>query len=123
METGQTIFYSFPSCNHSRQVREWLKVNKVGYVERKVLREPIGREEILGILRLTTEGFDEIVSEKNFNSGDIAESMEDLKISQLMDFICENPSLLKKPILIYEGKLVIGWNKNKYREISMSMNK
>lgn len=120
MSETEVIFYSFPSCSSSRHVREWLKVNKIGYVERKVLREPIGKEEIQKMLELSKEGFDDIISEKNYTNGAGAEnSMEDLLSSQLIHLIVENPSLLKKPVVILSDQLIVGWNKNKYREISM----
>lgn len=114
------ILYSFPSCNSSRRVKSWLELNKIKFTERKVLREPILKDEILHILQLTSEGFDEIISEKNVGQGKIGEAIEDLSSNQLMEFICQNPNMLKKPILVYNGQLLVGWNKTKFRQISPS---
>lgn len=118
MQNQPAIFYSFPSCNSSRRVKNWLVVNRVEHVERRVLRDTIDPDEIMHMLKLSKEGFDEIISSRIGSVGKSIVDFEDLPTSKFIQFVCENPIVLRKPILILGDRLIVGWNRDVYREIA-----
>lgn len=118
MQKNNVTLYSFPACNSSRRVKSWLKVNNVNFTEHRVLKDTLNPEDIIEMLKLSKEGFDEIISSRVSVGDKSIVDFEDLPISSLVKFLCENPSMLKKPILIYRDRLIVGWNKDTYRGIA-----
>ena len=48
--------YTSPSCTSCRKARAWLEANAIPYKERNVFKEPLTRDEIKNILRMTEDG-------------------------------------------------------------------
>ena len=108
------LYYS-TSSKSSRSARAWLVENNIPFNERDIIANPLDRDELKQILRLTENGFEDIVStrSKAFNALHI--DLSDLGFNQLLDLLVEKPQLLKRPI-IYDGRrLQIGYNEEDIR--------
>mgnify|MGYP001044656579 FL=1 len=57
--------YTSPSCTSCRKARTWLEENNIEYKERNIFSEPLSLDEIKGILRMTEDGTDEIISTRS----------------------------------------------------------
>ena len=57
--------YTSPSCTSCRKARAWLEANAIPYKERNVFKEPLTRDEIKNILRMTEDGTEEIISTRS----------------------------------------------------------
>lgn len=107
--------YTSPSCASCRKARAWLETHNIPYVERNIISDPLSIEEIKNILRVTEDGTEEIISQrsKTFKKLDI--SLDELPLSQLLTLIHENPTLLRRPILMDDKKLQVGFNEDEIR--------
>lgn len=107
--------YTTPSCASCRKARAWLEDNNIAYVERNIISEPLSIEEIKNILRVTEDGTEEIISQrsKTFKKLDIV--LDELPLSELLQLIHDNPTLLRRPILIEDKKLQVGFNEDEIR--------
>ncbi|QDI91236.1 transcriptional regulator Spx [Salicibibacter halophilus] len=109
------ILYTTPSCTSCRKAKAWLQEHDIPFKERNLFSEPITVDEIKSILRLTEHGTDEIISKrsKDFQNADV--NIEQLPISDLFRFIQENPGILKRPIIVDEKRLQVGYNEDEIR--------
>lgn len=107
--------YTSPSCASCRKARNWLDIHNIPYVERNIIAEPLSVDEIKNILRVTEDGTEEIISQrfKTFKKLNIV--LDELPLSQLLELIHQNPTLLRRPILIDEKKLQVGFNEDEIR--------
>lgn len=107
--------YTTPSCTSCRKAKAWLQEHDIPFKERNLFSEPITVDEIKSILRLTEHGTDEIISKrsKDFQNADV--NIEQLPISDLFSFIQENPGILKRPIIVDEKRLQVGYNEDEIR--------
>ncbi|MBF0780995.1 MULTISPECIES: transcriptional regulator SpxA [unclassified Granulicatella] len=107
--------YTSPSCASCRKARAWLETHNIPYVERNIISDPLSIDEIKNILRVTEDGTEEIISQrsKTFKKLDI--SLDELPLSQLLTLIHENPTLLRRPILMDDKKLQVGFNEDEIR--------
>lgn len=107
--------YTSPSCASCRKARAWLETHNIPYAERNIISEPLSIDEIKNILRVTEDGTEEIISQrsKTFKKLDIA--LDELPLSKLLTLIHENPTLLRRPILMDEKKLQVGFNEDEIR--------
>lgn len=107
--------YIAPSCTSCRKARAWLEENNIAYKERNIFLEPLKASEIKSILRMTEEGTDEIISTRSNVFKELGANLEELPLKDLIVMIQENPGLLRRPIMIDEKRLQIGYNEDEIR--------
>ncbi|MGY5246346.1 Spx/MgsR family RNA polymerase-binding regulatory protein [Lactiplantibacillus plantarum] len=107
--------YCSTSSKSSRSARAWLVENNIPFNERDIIANPLDRDELKQILRLTENGFEDIVSTRSKAFKALHIDLSDLGFNQLLDLLVEKPQLLKRPI-IYDGRrLQIGYNEEDIR--------
>ncbi|ACB61502.1 ArsR family transcriptional regulator [Exiguobacterium sp. Leaf187] len=107
--------YTSPSCTSCRKARAWLEEHEIPFVERNIFSEPLSLDEIKQILRMTEDGTDEIISTRSKVFSKLDVSVENLSLQHLYDLIQEYPGLLRRPILIDEKRLQVGYNEDEIR--------
>lgn len=107
--------YTSPSCTSCRKARAWLEENAIPYTERNVFKEPLSRDEIKNILRMTEDGTEEIISTRSKLFAELDVKLDDLSLSQLIEMIQQQPALLKRPLMIDEQRMQVGYNEDEIR--------
>ena len=79
------------------------------------MTSPLTTEELRNILALTENGTDDIISTRSKIFQKLNVDVEDLSISALIKLIEENPSLLRRPIILDQKRMQIGFNEDEIR--------
>lgn len=101
--------YTSPSCTSCRKAKAWLEEHGIQYKERNIFSEPLSAAEIKQVLQLTENGTEEIVSRRSKVFQELDVDLDDLSLKQLIDLIEKNPGLLRRPILVDDKRLQVGW--------------
>ena len=109
-----TLFTS-PSCTSCRKARAWLEEHDISYQERNVFSEPISIQEIKAVLRMTEDGTEEVISTRSKAFQKLNVDLDDLGLNELFNLIQENPGLLRRPIMLDEKRLQVGYNEDEIR--------
>lgn len=107
--------YTSPSCTSCRKAKAWLEEHDIAYKERNIFSEPLTLEEIKEILRMTEDGTDEIISTRSKVFQQLDVNIEQLPLKELFSLIQENPGLLRRPIILDEKRLQVGYNEDEIR--------
>lgn len=107
--------YVSSSCTSCRKARAWLKKRDIPFKERNIFSEPLTKEDIVNILRLTENGTEEIISTRSKAFQELHVNLDDLSIDQLLDLVEKNPSLLRRPIIMDDRRLQVGYNDDEIR--------
>lgn len=107
--------YVSSSCTSCRKARAWLKKHDIPFKERNIFSEPLTKEDIVNILRLTENGTEEIISTRSKAFQELHVNLDDLSIDQLLDLVEKNPSLLRRPIIMDDRRLQVGYNDDEIR--------
>lgn len=107
--------YTTPSCSSCRKAKKWLDKYMIEYVEKNIFTQPLTEDDIEVMLQNAENGFDDIISTRSkiFKEKDL--DIEDMLMSELKEFIMENPSVLKRPIIVDETRLQVGYNEEEIR--------
>ena len=107
--------YTTPSCSSCRKAKKWFDDHRIEYREKNIFNIKLTRDDIVLMLKNTESGFDDIIStrskvfqEKNLN-------IEEMSMRDLTNFIIENPSVLRRPIIIEDAKMQVGYNDDEIR--------
>jgi regulatory protein spx len=106
-----TVFTT-PSCGSCRKAKAWFEEHQIDYSERNIIADPLTIDEIKSILRLTEEGTDEIISTNSKVFQELNVDIESLPLNTLYKLIINNPKMLRRPIIIDEKRLQVGYNED-----------
>ena len=107
--------YTTPSCTSCRKARAWLEEHQIPYTERNIFSEPLSLQEIKDILRMTEEGTEDIVSTRSKAYSDLNIEISEISLNDFYLIVQEQPGLLRRPIMIDEKRLQIGFNEDEIR--------
>ena len=107
--------YTSPSCTSCRKAKAWLKEHHISFKERNIFANPLNKEEVMQVLRMTENGTEEIISTRSRTFQNLKINLDDLSIDQLIDLVEKNPSLLRRPIIMDDRRLQVGYNEDEIR--------
>lgn len=107
--------YVTPSCTSCRKARAWLEEHEIPYEERNIFTEPLSLNEIKAILRMTEEGTEDIVSTRSKAYSELEIELSELPLNDFYQLVQEQPGLLRRPIMIDDKRLQIGYNEDEIR--------
>jgi regulatory protein spx len=107
--------YITPSCTSCRKARTWLEKNEIPYEERNIFTEPLSTTEIKSILRMTENGTEDIVSTRSKAYSELDVELSEIPLNDFFEMIQEQPGLLRRPIIIDDKRLQIGYNEDEIR--------
>ena len=102
--------YTTPSCASCRKAKKWFDQYKIPYSEKNIFSIKLSREDIFRLLANSENGFDDIISTRSKVFKEKKLDPDNMSVQQLVEFIIEYPSVLKRPIIINENELQVGYN-------------
>ena len=107
-----TLFTS-PSCTSCRKAKAWLIENHIDFVERNIFSEALTTDEIKNILSITEHGTEDIISFRSKTFQKL--NLESMSIQELYKVIQDNPGMLRRPIIVDDKRLQVGYNEDEIR--------
>ncbi len=108
---NKVVFFTYPSCTSCRKTKAWLVEKGIEYEERHLFRNPPTVDELMDIIKRTSNGLEEIMSTRSQMFKNLNVDIENLRVSELLEILSKEPRLLKRPIITSGENLVIGYNK------------
>lgn len=107
--------YVSPSCTSCRKAKTWLEEHGLEYEEQNIFHDPLTKEEIKEILMLTDEGTEEIISYRSQAYKNLDIDFDALSMNELLNLFIEEPSLIRRPIIMDDRRLQVGYNEEEIR--------
>ena len=108
------IYYS-PSCSSCRKVKKWFEEQNIPYEGKDIFASPLSREELKDIITKCIDGTDDIISPRSKIVSEQNIDFDSMKISELISFIQEHPSILRRPIIVDDRRVQVGYNEEEIR--------
>lgn len=107
--------FTTSSCSSCKKAIKWLNEHNIKYTEKNLFTEPITRDDIRTMLENAENGFEDIISTRSkvFTTQNI--DIDSMSYNELIDFIINNPSILRRPIIVDEAKMQVGYNDDEIR--------
>ena len=107
--------YTTPSCSSCRKAKKWLDEHRIEYREKNIFNIKLTKDDIFLMLKNTDSGFEDIISTRSKVFQDKNLDMDEMSMKDLTNFIIENPSVLRRPIIIEDNKMQVGYNEDEIR--------
>ena len=102
--------YTTPSCASCRKAKKWFDQYKIQYSEKNIFSIKLSKDDIFRMLANSENGFEDIISTRSKIFKEKKLDPENMSVQALVNFIIEYPSVLKRPIIINESELQVGYN-------------
>ncbi len=107
--------YTTSSCSSCRKAKRWFDEFGIEYREVNIFVRTLTSDEVHEILLRTENGFDDIVSRRSKVISENSKSLENMTILELVEFLRENPSALRRPIIMDDKHFQVGYNDDEIR--------
>jgi len=106
----KVVFYTYPSCTSCRRVKAWLLEHGVMFEERHIFKNPPTPEELMQLSTISEEGIDSLVSVRSNQYRELGINHLDMKFSELLKLLSNEPKLLRRPIISDGESVVVGYD-------------
>ena len=103
--------YVSPSCSSCKKVKKWFSDQNIPFEEKNIFGPSLTESELKDILIKSENGASDIISKRSKVIKENNVDIEDMSISEMIAFIRENPSVLKRPIMVDDHRIQVGYNK------------
>lgn len=107
--------FTTPSCASCRKAKKWFEEQGIQYREFNIFNQKLTKADIIKILNKSENGFEDIISMRSKIIMETNLDIDEMKIHELFDFIIENPSILRRPIIVDDKRLQVGYNDEEIR--------
>lgn len=111
----QALLYN--SCTSCRKTEKLLKQSGVEYEKREFFKDRFTADELRSLLDSVQLKPSDVISTRSrvYKERQLAEA--DLTEDQIIDLMVDEPTLLRRPIVINGDKAVVGYNEFKLRDL------
>ena len=109
--------YGIPHCDQVKQARQWLAAQQVDYSFHDFKKQ--GLSAALARRWLDAAGVERVINRKGTTWRALDDARKALvdKASGAAALVCEQPSLVKRPVLAHGGTLTIGFVADHYQRL------
>ena len=108
--------YTVISCSSCKKAKEWMDNYDLPFEEVNLLNDEISKEDLLKILSLTENGTEDIISRRSRAYQRLNIDFDKISINELVQLIEENRTLLRRPLILDDKRLQVGYNEDDIRK-------
>ena len=107
--------YTSPSCSSCRKVKKWFIEQNIPFIEKNIFVATLNEQELTDILMKSENGTEDIISKKSKIVKEKGLDIDSMTVKELIAFIKDNPSVLKRPIMVDDHRIQVGYNPDEIR--------
>ena len=106
------VRYTSSGCGSCRKAKQWFKDKNIKYIEKNLFTTLLKEDELRFLLSRSENGTDDIISKRSKVIKDNNIDIDSMPLSELISFVQQNPSVLKRPIILNEKSMVVGYDES-----------
>ena len=114
----ENLFIHYPKCSTCQKAKKWLQENKINFIERNIVEENPKKEELKKWINES-----KIDIKKFFNTSglkykelNLKEKLPNMTEEEKIKLLATDGMLVKRPILITDKVILIGFKESKWNE-------
>lgn len=111
-----TIIYGIKNCDTMKKALQWLDDHNVTYIFHDYKKDGVPQDVIARAIK--AHGWDTVINRRGTTWRTLPAPVRDgMNDHNACRAACDNPSLIKRPLLVHEGQSHIGFASDMYAEI------
>jgi regulatory protein spx len=84
----------------------------IPFIEKNIFVATLNEQELTDILMKSENGTDDIISLRSKVIKEKNVKLDDMTVSEMIQFIRQNPTVLKRPIMVDDSHIQVGYDKD-----------
>ena len=113
------LFINYPKCSTCKNAEKFLKENNIEFINRNIVEENPSAEELA--LWMEKSGLE---PRKFFNTSgvlyremNLKDKIKTMSKEEMIEILSTNGMLVKRPLLVMDDKVLVGFKEENYKEI------
>ena len=107
------IIYGIPTCDSIRKARKWFDANGIRYLFVDLRETAPSRQQVTDWM--TAVGDSALVNKRSTTWKNMSDNeRNEAEHGDVIAVLLANPTLIKRPVLVYQGNTTVGFNANDY---------
>lgn len=113
------LFVNYPKCSTCVKARKWLEENNVEFNSRHIVENNPTKEELRSWITLSGQPIKKFFNTSGilYREMNLKEKVAQNNEEELLDILSSNGMLVKRPLLISNDKVLIGFKEKEWEEI------
>jgi len=113
--------YGIKNCDTIKKARKWLEAENIDYTFHDYKKD--GVDESLFKAWLSELGWESVINRRGTTWRKLSdEQKENMNEASALEAMLDNPSIIKRPLLVHDGKSVLGFKADEYASIFSTKN-
>ena len=109
-----TTMYGIPNCDTIKKAQKWLRENDIAFSFHDYRKD--GVDDSLLTQFYTVASWDELLNKRSTSYRALTDQQkENLSESTASELFIESPTLIKRPLVIHNGKAIVGFSAKNYQ--------
>ncbi len=109
------VMYGIPNCDTIKKARNWLKTNNIEYLFHDYKKQGIDANQLNDWLQEL--GWEQLINKRGTSWRKLDDDSKANMNNQLaVKVMTDNPSIIKRPLLVINEKKILGFNENTYQQ-------
>ncbi len=110
------IIYGISNCDSVRKARRWFEHHQIDYFFYDIREKGLQHQTLLEWIK--ESGWEALLNKRSTTWRNVDKKVkESIDTQSAFELMCENPLLIKRPIIENDGSIVIGFNEKLYKQI------
>lgn len=111
-----SIMYGIKNCDTIKKARKWLEAENIDYTFHDYKKE--GVDEALFKSWIAELGWDVVINRRGTTWRKLSdEQKENMNDASALEAMLDNPSIIKRPLLVHNGQKTLGFKAEEYTSI------
>ncbi|MHA4988663.1 arsenate reductase family protein [Cetobacterium somerae] len=113
------LFVNYPKCSTCAKAKKWLEENGVDFESRHIVENNPTKEELKKWITLSGQPIKKFFNTSGilYREMNLKEKVAQNNEDELLDILSTNGMLVKRPLLIGNNKILIGFKEKEWEEI------
>ena len=113
------LFIEYPKYSTCKKAKKFLDDHKVDYVDRNIVIDNPTKEELKKWIELSGKEIHKFFNTSGikYRELNLKETLKELDFDGILDILSSDGMLVKRPLLITENKVLIGYKELEYKDL------
>lgn len=115
----EILFVEYPKCTTCKKAKKWLCENNIEFKERHIVEDNPTKEELKKWIEISGLPINKFfnTSGKLYREMNLKDKIKNCSEEELIGILSTDGMLVKRPILVIENKVLVGFKEEQYKEI------
>lgn len=114
-----TLFIQYPKCTTCKKAKKFLDENNIKYEDRHIVENNPTIEELKSWIELSGLDVKKIFNTSGmiYREMQLKDKLKNMSNLEAIELLSTNGMLVKRPLLIQEDRIIVGFKEDEYRSI------